>query len=54
MLLEEPPREGVEVDEEDALGAAGQSVERQSRAAARPGEQPLDRSRDRRERMRRF
>jgi hypothetical protein len=52
VLLEEPPRERVEVDEEDPLGAVRQPVERQRRAAARSREQSLDRPRNRRERKR--
>jgi hypothetical protein len=52
VLLEEPPRERVEVDEEDALGAVRQPVERQRRPAARSREQSLDRPRNRRERKR--
>jgi hypothetical protein len=54
VLFEEPPRERVEVDEEDALRAVRQPVERQRRAAARSGEQPLDRRRDGGERERRL
>jgi len=54
MLLEEPPRERVEIDEEDSLGPTRQTVERQRRAAARSREQPLDRPRNRRERELRF
>jgi len=50
-LLEESPREGVEVDEEDPVRG---DVERQRRPGGRPGQKALDRARDRRERERRF
>jgi hypothetical protein len=53
VLLEETPRERVEIDEENALRALRQPRQRQRFAAARPGEQPLDRPGDRRERERR-